>query len=249
MEPMSIDAGSFMSVAGATERPVEQISTLIVGGGQAGLAMSHMLSKRRCSHLILERDRVAERWRSERWMGLRFQFPNWSLRLPDFPFHHQDPDGFASASEVLGFLLAHADFIAAPVRCGVSVTQLRQTGSRPGFVAETSVDPISAENVVIATGPYQRPVIPSLVIDEDLLQLHASRYAEPCQLPPCAVLVAGSGASGTQIAEELLEYGRRAYLSIGKHRRMPRRYRGHDLMWWLQIIGLDRTSLNGAGQK
>src|SRR6187455_3624223 len=99
----------------------ESIETVIVGGGQAGLTLSHMLSKRRRGHVVLERARIAERWRSERWDGLRFQFPNWSVQLPDFPFPHTDPEGFATSREIVDFLAAYADFIAAPVRCGVTV--------------------------------------------------------------------------------------------------------------------------------
>jgi putative flavoprotein involved in K+ transport len=161
---------------------VSRVETLIIGGGQAGLAMSHMLSQRGLPHLVLERHRISERWQTERWKGLRFQFPNWSVRLPDFPLRHADPDGFAGAEEILGFVRAYADFIAAPVRCGVTVTCLRRSEHRRGFVAETSIGPIEAANVVVATGPYQQPVIPQFAGDLDLFQVHASRYVEPEQL-------------------------------------------------------------------
>jgi putative flavoprotein involved in K+ transport len=219
--------------------PVEQVQTLIIGGGQAGLTMSHRLKQRRLAHLVLERHRIAERWRSERWDGLRFQFPNWSVRLPDFPFPHTDPDGFATSTEIADFITAYAAFIAAPIRCGVAVTALRCGDGGSGFVAETSDGPIEADNVVAATGPYQRPVIPALSLDDaGIFQVHASRYQNPDQLPSGAVLVIGSGASGAQITEELLRAGRRVYLSVGRHRRMPRRYRGRDLIWWLSAMGL-----------
>jgi len=219
--------------------PVEKIQTLIIGGGQAGLAMSHRLSQRGLEHLVLERHRIAERWRSERWDGLRFQFPNWSVRLPDFPFSHADPDGFATPGEIVDFIRAYADFIVAPIRCGVDVTRLRRRAGASGFVAETSHGPIEADHVVVATGPYQRPAIPASLRDElDVFQAHASQYRNPAQLPEGAVLVVGSGASGAQIAEELLQSGRRVYLAVGQHRRMPRRYRGRDLIWWLDDMGL-----------
>jgi putative flavoprotein involved in K+ transport len=218
--------------------PVEQVQTLVIGGGQAGLAMSHRLKERGIRHLVLERHRIAERWRSERWDGLAFQFPNWSVRLPHFPLPHADPEAFASAGEIADFITAYAAFIAAPVRCGVNVTALRCRDGSPGFVAETSDGPIEADNVVVATGPYQRPIIPQMLADPEVFQLHASRYRNPQQLPAGAVLVVGSGASGAQIAEELLRAGRRVYLSVGRHRRMPRRYRGQDLIWWLDIMGL-----------
>jgi putative flavoprotein involved in K+ transport len=220
----------------------ERIETLIVGGGQAGLAMSHMLSRQGCPHLVLERGRVAERWRSERWHGLKFQFPNWSVRLPEFPFSHADPDGFAGSSEIVAFLDAYAAAIEAPVRCGVAVARLKRHEGGQGFIVETSAGVIGASNVVVATGPYQRPVIPDLVRHQhDLFELHASAYREPNQLPPGAVLIVGSGASGAQIAEELVRAGRRVYLSVGRHKRMPRRYRGRDLIWWLGDMGLDQT--------
>jgi putative flavoprotein involved in K+ transport len=219
--------------------PVERIQTLVIGGGQAGLAMSHMLGKRGLEHLVLERARIAERWRGERWDGLRFQFPNWSIGLPDFPFPHADPDGFASGGEIADFIGAYAAFIGAPVRCGVNVSALRRRAGSSGFVAETSDGAIEADNVVVATGPYQRPRDPPHLRDgAGLFQLDASRYKNPAQLPPGAVLVVGSGASGAQIAEELLRAGRRVYLSVGQHRRMPRRYRGRDLIWWLDEMGL-----------
>jgi putative flavoprotein involved in K+ transport len=227
---------------------VERVETLIVGGGQAGLAMSHMLAKRGRPHLVLERDRIAERWRTERWDGLRFQFPNWSVRLPDFPFPHADPDGFASNSEIVDFITAYAAFIAAPVRCGVPVIALRCRSGGTGFAAETSDGPIEADNVIVATGPYQRPVIPPLLSDEvSIFQLHASRYRNPDQLPLGSVLVVGSGASGAQITEELFRAGRRVYLSIGRHTRLPRRYRGRDLIWWLSTMGLDQTPTEKRG--
>ena len=227
---------------------VERVSTLIIGGGQAGLTMSHMLSQRGCSHLVLERNRIAERWRSERWDGMRFQFPNWSVRLPDFPFPHADPDGFATNGQIVDFITSYAAFVAAPIRCGVCVTALRRHDSGSAFVAETTEGMIEADNVVVATGPYQRAFIPPLLRDHaSVFQVHASRYRNPDQLPPGAVLVVGSGASGAQITEELFRAGRRVYLSVGQHTRLPRRYRGRDLIWWLSAMGLDQTPTEMRG--
>ena len=227
----------------------EHVETLIVGGGQAGLTMSHMLSRRGCPHLVLERGRIGERWRSERWDGLRFQFPNWSVGLPDCPFRHAVPDGFATSAEIVAYLDAYAAVVKPPIRCGVAVTGLRREGSGKRFVAGTPAASITAKNVVIATGPYQRPVIPDLLArDFDFFQVHASAYRGPDQLPAGAVLVVGSGASGAQIAEELVRAGRRVYLSLGRHKRMPRRYRGHDLIWWLREMGLDQTPVEVRGQ-
>src|SRR4051794_37854538 len=180
--------------------PTEYVETLVIGGGQAGLTLSHMLSQRGCRHLVVERARIAERWRTERWDGLRFQFPNWSVKLPDFPFPHDDPDGFCTSAEIVDFLTAYADFISAPVRCGVAVTRLSRRSAASGFIAETSDGAIEAANVVVATGPYQRPIMPALLQDAPgLFQVHASSYRAPDQLPAGAVLIVGSGASGAQI--------------------------------------------------
>ncbi len=219
--------------------PVEHVETLIIGGGQAGLVMSHRLKQRGLPHLVLERRRIAERWRSERWGGLKFQFPNWSVKLPDFPFPHADPDGFAASGDILDYITAYAAFVAPPIRCGVAVTALRCREGGSGFVAETPGGAIEADNVVVATGPYQRAIMPSVLRDEaNVFQVHASAYSKPDQLPSGAVLVVGAGASGAQIAEELLRAGRRVYLSVGRHTRLPRRYRGRDLTWWFDALGL-----------
>jgi putative flavoprotein involved in K+ transport len=228
--------------------PVEHVQTLVIGGGQAGLVMSHRLKQRGLKHLVLERHRIAERWRSERWDGLRFQFPNWSVSLPEFSFPHTDRDGFAATGEIVQFIEAYAAFVAPPIRCGVAVTRLRRRDGAPGFVAETSDGVIEADNVVVATGPYQRAVMPDLLRDDArVFQVHCSRYTNPDQLPAGAVLVVGSGASGAQITEELCRAGRRVYLSVGAHTRLPRRYRGRDLIWWLGAMGIDQTPVEARG--
>jgi putative flavoprotein involved in K+ transport len=227
--------------------PVERVETLVIGGGQAGLVMSHRLKQRGLPHLVLERHRIAERWRSERWDGLKFQFPNWSVRLPEFAFPHSDPDAFATTGAIVDFIDAYAAFVAPPIRCGVEATRLRRRDGASGFIAETTDGAIEAQNVVVATGPYQRALIPDLLRDETIFQVHASRYKNPEQLPPGAVLVAGAGASGAQIAEELHRAGRRVLLSVGRHTRLPRRYRGRDLIWWLSELGLDKTTTEQRG--
>jgi putative flavoprotein involved in K+ transport len=225
--------------------PDEKIETLVIGGGQAGLTMSHQLKQRGLPHLVLERCRIAERWRSERWDGLIFQFPNWSVRLPDFPFPHDDPDAFSDTATIIKYIEAYAEFVAPPIRCGVAVTRLAQRDGT--FIAETTDGTIAARNVVVATGPYQRNVIPDMLRDHPVFQVHASDYKNPAQLPPGAVLVAGAGASGAQIAEELQRAGRRVYLSVARHRRLPRRYRGRDLIWWLAEMRLDQMTPEERG--
>ena len=221
---------------------MEQVETLVIGGGQAGLTMSHYLSKRSRPHLVLERGRIAERWRSERWDGLHFQSPNALVRLPDFPFPHPDPNAFATCREIEDFIAAYAAHIDAPVRCGTGVTALRRHDSGIGFIAKTTEGAIRAANVVVATGPFQRPIIPAVLAGTPgILQLHAASYRAPSQLAEGAVLVVGAGSSGAQIAEELMRAGRRVYFSVSKHRRAPRRYRGRDHVWWWIETGLDRT--------
>mgnify|MGYP002717528991 FL=1 len=224
----------------------ETVDTLVIGGGQAGLTMSHRLKQRGIGHLVLERGRIAERWRSERWDGLMFQFPNWSVRLPDFAFPHADADGFSDTAAIIAFIEDYATFVTPPIRCGVEVTKLRRDAG--GFVADLAGGSIAARSVVVATGPYQRPLRPALLDDHPgLFQVHASSYKNPAQLPDGAVLVVGAGASGAQITEELMRAGRRVFLSVGRHNRLPRRYRGRDLFWWLAEMGVDETRVEQRG--
>ncbi len=164
--------------------------------------------------------------------------PAWHDRFPSREFSDIDPDSFASAGKIVDYFVAHAEQIGAPIRCGVEVTALRKKADG-GFRAETSAGAIDAANVVAATGPFQRPLIPTLVpADADIVQMHSNGYRNPGQLPPGAVLVIGAGSSGAQIADELLRAGRRVYLSVGPHNRPPRRYRGRDFCWWLGVLGL-----------
>jgi putative flavoprotein involved in K+ transport len=189
-----------------SERKPETIDTLIIGGGQAGLAMSYQLSQRGHPHLVLERGRVGERWISERWLGMHFQTPNAMVALPGFKLPTEDPTGFGTAAEIAAYLRDYAARFDVPVRTGVAVTKLSRTDA--GFTAETSEGPIQAKNVVVATGPYQTPIIPKILPETPgVVQLHANAYHAPESLPPGAVLVVGAGASGAQIADELLRAG------------------------------------------
>jgi putative flavoprotein involved in K+ transport len=217
--------------------PPEKIETLIIGAGQAGLAMSEQLTKRGLPHLLVERARIAERWRSERWDGLHANGPAWHDRLPGLPIAGVAPDGFASRDQMVAYFAAYAEQIAAPVRCGVEVTELRKTDT--GFRAETSAGPIEAAQIVAATGPFQRAVIPDLVPPQPgLLQMHSAAYRNPAQLPEGGILVIGAGSSGTQIADELARAGRRVHLCVGQHQRPPRSYRGQDFCYWLGALGM-----------
>ena len=228
--------------------PVERIETVIVGGGQAGLTISHCLTRQGRAHIVLERNRIAERWRTERWDSLRFQFPNWSMRLPDFPYAGDDPDSYAPRDDVVRFIESYAAFIQAPIRTGVEVRALRRVSY--GFHLETVGAAIEARNVVIATGPYQRPAIPPAAAGLGrVVQMSASDYRNPVQLPPGGVLVIGAGASGCQIAEELMRAGRTVFLSVGPHRRVPRRYRGRDIIWWITELGMDDAIADGESAR
>jgi putative flavoprotein involved in K+ transport len=215
---------------------MEQIETVIIGGGQSGLAMSYYLGQLGREHVVLERHRVAERWRSDRWDSLTFQSPNWNIQLPGFAFEDTDPNAFASRDEVQRFIERYAAFIRAPLRCGLAATALRQTPDSKRLIVETQLTLFEAKNVVIATGPFQIPA-PPLPIESTVLRLHSSQYRNPQLLPPGAVLVIGSGNSGAQIAEELCSAGRQVYLSVSRHRRTPRRYRGKDYIWWYMALG------------
>ncbi|HZP35525.1 MAG TPA: NAD(P)-binding domain-containing protein [Methylomirabilota bacterium] len=224
--------------------PAERHETVIIGGGQAGLAMSHALSGRGRPHVVLERGRVAERWRSERWDSLCFQFPNWSLALPGQPYDGAEPEGFASREQVVAFIERYAAAIAPPIRTGVTVLSLGAARGGAGFRLQTTQGVLAADNVVVATGPYQQPVIPApgAALPARITQVHSSAYRNPALLPAGAVLVVGSGASGCQIVEDLLAAGRRVFLAVGRHRRFPRRYRGRDMFWWMDRLGaLDQT--------
>lgn len=217
---------------------LEKIETLVVGAGQAGIAMSENLGKVGVPHLVLERDRIAERWRTGRWDSLVANGPAWHDRFPGMEFSGFDPDGFVPKEQVADYFVAYADMIAAPIRCGVEVKEVRRNEGRPGFRIETSSSAIEARYVVAATGPFQHPVMPPVVPGSaGVMQIHSAAYRNPEQLPDGAVLVVGAGSSGVQIADELLLAGRRVYLSVGAHDRPPRAYRGRDYCWWLGVLG------------
>lgn len=215
----------------------EEIEVLVVGAGQAGIAMSEHLGRAGVPHLVLERDRIAERWRSERWDSLVANGPAWHDRFPGMEFAGS-ADGFVGKEKVADYFVEYAERIAAPVRCGVEVRSVRRNAGRPGFHVETSEGGLDARFVVVATGPFQKPVIPPIVPDGAVpVQLHSSSYRNPGQLPEGAVMVVGAGSSGVQIADELRRSGRRVYLSVGPHDRPPRSYRERDFCWWLGVLG------------
>jgi putative flavoprotein involved in K+ transport len=216
---------------------IEATDVLIVGGGQAGIAMSEHLSDRGIQHLVVERARIAERWRTCRWDSLVANGPAWHDRFPNLSFEGVDPFAFAPKDRIVRYFEDYAARIKAPIRCGVEVTALTRLDDGR-FRAETSAGAIEARSVVAATGPFQKPIIPAVVPESaGIFQVHSAGYRNSEQLPAGAVLVVGAGASGTQIAEELLASRRRVFLSVGPHDRPPIRYRGRDFVWWLGVLG------------
>lgn len=216
---------------------IETVDTLVVGAGQAGIAMSEHLIGHGVPHLVVERNRIAERWRSGRWDSLVANGPAWHDRFPGMEFEG-DPDAFASKERVADYFVDYAELISAPIRCGVEVLKVERNVERPGFRVQLSDGELEAMNVVVATGPFQHPVIPPVVPETvDLMQIHSCDYRNPDQLPDGGVLVVGAGSSGAQIADELLASGRSVYLSVGPHDRPPRTYRGLDFVWWLGVLG------------
>ncbi len=224
---------------------VEKVKTLVIGAGQAGLAMSEHLCRTGQSHVVLERHRIAERWRSERWDSLVANGPAWHDRFPSQEFD-APPDDFVSAGDIVRYLEAVAARVDAPVRTGVAVEAVVRSGT--GFQVATSAGAFEADNVVVATGPFQKPVIPPVIpAKAGLTQIHSAHYRNPAALPAGNVLVIGAGSSGVQIADELQRAGRSVHLAVGPHNRPPRRYRGKDFVWWLGALGKwDATSADPA---
>jgi putative flavoprotein involved in K+ transport len=222
----------------------ETIETVVIGAGHAGLAMSHHLGQLGREHVLLERGRVGERWRSERWDSFVLQGPNWTVRLPGRAYAGPDPDGYMARDDFVAWLAGYARDIRAPIRGGVTVESLRQAARSGRWLVETDQGCLRALNVIVATGAFEKPLVPSCAaqLPPPVVQVPSTRYANPGSLPPGAVLVVGSGASGCQITEDLLAAGRAVYLSVGRHHRVPRRYRGKDVDWWLLEFGeYDRT--------
>jgi putative flavoprotein involved in K+ transport len=216
----------------------EEFEVVVVGAGQAGVAMSEHLTNTGISHVVLERDRIAERWRSERWDSLVANGPAWHDRFPGLEFEGYDPDEFVPKEAVADYFVAYAKKFKVPIRTGVEVKSVTRNSTNVGFRVVTSEGEIEAKYVVAATGPFQKPAIPPVVPDTaSIHQLHSSDYHNPEQLPAGAVLVVGAGSSGVQIAADLRKSGRDVYLSVGEHDRPPRRYRGRDNVWWLGVLG------------
>lgn len=221
-----------------------RIHTVVVGGGQAGLAMSRCLSVRGIDHVVLERGRVAERWRSERWDSLRLLTPNWQTRLPGYRYDGPSPDAFMGMAELIRFLERYAEWSRAPVVTGTTVTSLAGEG-RLYRIGTTSGGWL-ADNVVIATGYSDVPDVPPLAgqVPRAITQVVPSAYRNPADLPEGPVLVVGASATGAQLAEEIHASGRAVTLAVGRHLRVPRTYRGRDILWWLDRMGIFAESID-----
>ncbi len=209
------------------------IDTVVVGAGQAGLATSHWLSQAGIEHVLLDRrHELGGAWH-DRWDSFTLVAPNFTLILPGMPYDGPDPDAFMARDDVVKYVQAYAAHVGAPVRLGTTVTRLTASGDR--FELDTDRGGYQARNVVLATGPYSRPLVPEAAggMSGEIQQLHSHEYRRPAQLAPGGVLVVGSAQSGAQIAEELLEAGRQVHLAVSRCPRAPRRYRGKDLVHWL----------------
>lgn len=228
-----------MNVSGA-HYPV-----VVVGGGQAGLAASYCLRERGIDHLVLEANRLGHEWRTHRWDSFCLVTPNWQCRLPGFPYRGPDPDGFMVRDEIVRYLEEYAASFGPPLIEGVRVSRLRRATTGV-FELSTSHGQLTADQVVVATGPYHTPSVPRMAerLPADVVQLHSRDYRSPGQLPDGAVLVVGTGQSGCQIAEDLHLAGRQVHLAVGSAPRVARFYRGRDCVAWLDKMGHYRKGID-----
>jgi putative flavoprotein involved in K+ transport len=217
---------------------MKRTEAVVIGGGQAGLAMSRCLSDAGVDHVVLERGRVAERWRSERWDSLRLLTPNWQSRLPGFRYDGRDPDGYMSAPEVVDFLARYARSFTAPVEEGTTVLSVESMDG--GYRVATDRGTWEAPAAVVATGYCDEPFVPTFAkrLPKDVVQVVPNRYRNPSELPAGGVLVVGASATGVQLADEIHASGRPVTLAVGRHTRLPRVYRGRDILWWLDAMGV-----------
>ncbi|MEU6789713.1 NAD(P)-binding domain-containing protein [Nonomuraea angiospora] len=219
-------------------RAIEHVTTVVIGAGHAGLAASHFLRERSIDHLVIERGEVANSWRRERWDSFRLLTPNWQSRLPGLRYEGPEPDGYMTTKEVTQFIERFAAFSRAPVRTGTNVTSVRRTGD--GYHVTTSRGEIRCRAVVIASGACNRPAVPPFgdAVPPSVEQLTPFDYRAPDRLPDGGVLVVGASATGVQLAAELRGSGRPVTLSVGEHVRLPRTYRGRDVLWWMDASGV-----------
>ncbi len=226
-------------------------SVIIIGGGQAGLSMSYCLKERGIDHIVFEKNKIAHSWRSKRWDSFCLVTPNWQCQLPGYPYPGNDPHGFMQKDEIVQYVERYAASFDPPVEEGVEVLRAAKSEPQKLFEVETSTGHYTAEQVVIAVGGYHIPKQPKLAerLPSHLVQLHSSAYRNPQSLPDGAVLVVGTGQSGCQIAEDLHLAGRQVHLCVGSAPRSPRRYRGQDVVDWLDQMGYYDLSIDQHPQK
>ena len=213
-------------------------TTLVIGAGQTGLAMSRCLADRSIDHVVLERGEVANSWKTERWDSLRLLTPNWQSRLPGYGYQGDDPDGYRTMPETIAFIERYAEVIAAPVQADTRVTSVRPGGD--GYEVATSQGDWQCKAIVLATGPFNIAQVPAVAqaVPSAITTLTAMQYKNPDQLEEGGVLVVGASATGTQIADEIHRSGRPVTLAVGEHIRAPRIYRGRDIKWWMDAAGV-----------
>ncbi len=235
---------------------MESLDAVVVGAGQAGLAVSYFLRRAHREHIVFERGRIGKSWAAQRWDSFRLNTPNFMNALPGLPYAGPEPDGFSPAAELVHGFQEYAAHFQLPVRTGVTVVAVRRAEDQETFVVDTLADgrpqePVMSRSVVVASGVQQKPRLPTLGsrLPPDVTQLHTATYRNPEALPPGGVVIVGSGQSGCQIAEDLLAAGRRVYLCTSKVARVPRRYRGRDILeWWIDMGFLDVT-LDSLGDR
>jgi putative flavoprotein involved in K+ transport len=216
---------------------MRNVTTVVVGAGHSGLAASRRLTERSIDHVVLERGEVGSSWLTQRWDSLRLLTPNWMTRLPGYAYMGADPDGYLTAAEVAGLLQGYAAASSGPVQTGTTVTRVRSRGD--GFEVVTDQGTWLAKTVVVAAGTTRRSLPePAAQLSSGITSIAATDYRNPSQLPVGGVLVVGASASGVQIAEELRASGREVTLCVGEHVRVPRRYRGRDILWWMDAVGI-----------
>jgi putative flavoprotein involved in K+ transport len=223
----------------------EHVETVVVGGGQAGLAVSYHLSRQGRPHTILEQaSQPAEAWRNHRWDSFTLVTPNWTVRMPGAEYQGDEPDGFMSREEVVAYLEDYIERFRLPIQYGVRVSSVEANGA--GYLVHTGEATLEVTNAVIATGLFQQPKIPpfSANLPEEVQQLHSSQYRNPAALPAGAVLVVGSAQSGGQIAEELYQSGRKVYICVSSAGWGPRRYRGQDIVRWMDRAGFNAVTVD-----
>ncbi len=219
-------------------RPAAAVDVVVIGAGHSGLAMSHALSQRSIDHVVLERGEVANAWRHERWDSLRLLTPNWQSRLPGYRWQTDDPDGFMTMPEVIEFIAGYASAIDAPVRTHTTVTSV--TASAGGYRVVTDGGDWECRSVVLASGAHNIPIVPAVAatLPASVATWTAKDYRNPGQLDARGVLIVGASATGLQLADEISGSGREVTLAVGEHIRMPRTYRGRDIQWWLDALGI-----------